>query len=76
MTKKETQEKLEKFLAEKNIPQKAMHEIKRTIKVISSMPGIEKENLEFNIKDESVKIHAKNGSRNYHAMVPIKERKE
>lgn len=72
MVKNNINQRFEKILSEKGIPEKIIPEIKKTVKVISSMAGIEKENLEFKIKDKSVKIEAKNGSRNYHAMIPIK----
>ncbi|NIP62803.1 MAG: hypothetical protein GWN56_13085 [Nitrosopumilaceae archaeon] len=72
MAKNNSPKKLENILVKNNIPQTAIPQIKKTVKVISSMAGIEKENIELKIKDESVKIKAKNGSRNYHAMVQIK----
>jgi len=43
--------------------------IQKTLKHISAMAGIREKDIEIDLEKTSIQIHAKRGSRNYHARI-------
>lgn len=51
-----------------------MEKSKKTLKHIAGLAGIDEKDIEIELKKDVVKIHAKKGARNYHAMVPLDQK--
>jgi HSP20 family protein len=48
-----------------------LNEKENTLTITAEMPGIDKENIQVNLGDQSVSIHAEKGDKKYHTDIPV-----
>jgi HSP20 family protein len=48
-----------------------LNEKENTLTITAEMPGVDKENINVNVTDQYVIIHAEKGKKKYHADIPI-----
>jgi HSP20 family protein len=48
-----------------------LNEKENTLTITAEMPGVDKENINVNVTDKHVIIHAEKGEKKYHADIPI-----
>jgi HSP20 family protein len=48
-----------------------LNEKENTLTITAEMPGIDKENIQVNLADKYVSIHAEKGDKKYHTDIPV-----